>query len=45
MLPIENDYERKCLCILVLDTSGSMNANNVIAELNDSLNRFKEVIM
>ena len=22
-----------------------MNANNVIAELNDSLNRFKEVIM
>ncbi len=45
MLPIENDYETKCLCILVLDTSGSMNANNAIAELNDSLNRFKEVIM
>lgn len=45
MLPIENDYETKCLCILVIDTSGSMNANNVIAELNDSLNRFKEVIM
>lgn len=45
MLPIENDYETKCLCILVIDTSGSMNANNVIAELNDSLNRFKDVIM
>lgn len=45
MFTIENDCEAKCLCILVIDTSGSMNANNAIAELNDSLNRFKEVIM
>ncbi len=45
MTPIENDYETKCLCVLVLDTSGSMNANNAIAELNDYLKRFKEVIM
>lgn len=45
MLPIENDCKTKCLCILVIDTSNSMNANNAIAELNDSLKRFKEVIM
>ena len=44
MNSLENDYEQKCLCVLVLDTSGSMNANNAIAELNDSLKRFKDVI-
>ena len=44
MNPIVNDFEPKCLCVLVLDTSGSMNANNAIVELNDSLQRFKKDI-
>lgn len=44
MYSIENDYEPRCLCVLVLDTSGSMKANNAIVELNNSLQRFKKVI-
>ena len=28
------NYEQKCLCVLVLDTSGSMNADNAIGQLN-----------
>lgn len=42
----ENEnYEQKCLCVLVLDTSGSMNANGAIDELNKGLKTFKDVTM
>ena len=35
------NYEQKCFCVLVLDTSGSMNANNAIDQLNQGLQTFK----
>lgn len=41
----EENYEQKCLCVLVLDTSGSMNANDAIGELNRGLQTFKEETM
>lgn len=41
----EENYEQKCLCVLVLDTSGSMNANGSIKELNDGLVAFKNDTM
>jgi len=40
----EEDYESKCLCVLVLDTSGSMKVNDTIENLNSALKRFKQVI-
>lgn len=43
MKPI--NYEQKCLCVLVLDTSGSMNADNAIGQLNQGLQTFKSQIM
>ena len=39
------NYEQKCLCVLVLDTSGSMNADNAIGQLNQGLQSFKSQIM
>ena len=39
------NYEQKCLCVLVLDTSGSMNADNAIGQLNQGLQTFKSHIM
>lgn len=39
------NYEQKCLCVLVLDTSGSMNADNNIKKLNDGLSSFKKDVM
>lgn len=39
------NYEQKCLCVLVLDTSGSMNAGNAIGQLNQGLQTFKSQIM
>ena len=39
------NYEQKCLCVLVLDTSGSMNADNAIGQLNQGLQTFKSQIM
>lgn len=41
----EENFEQKCLCVLVLDTSGSMNANGAIKELNDGLIVFKNDTM
>lgn len=41
----EENYEQKCLCVLVLDTSGSMNVNGAIKELNDGLIAFKDETM
>ena len=41
----EENYEQKCLCVLVLDTSGSMNASGAIKELNDGLVAFKNDTM
>ena len=42
----ENEnFEQKCLCVLVLDTSGSMNASGAIDELNKGLQTFKDVTM
>lgn len=41
----EENYEQKCLCVLVLDTSGSMNANDAITELNQGLKTFKDETM
>lgn len=41
----EENYEQKCLCVLVLDTSGSMNSSGAIKELNDGLRIFKEETM
>ena len=41
----EENYEQKCLCVLVLDTSGSMNASGAIKELNDGLIAFKNETM
>lgn len=42
----ENEnYEQKCLCVLVLDTSGSMNSNGAIDELNQGLKTFKTATM
>lgn len=41
----EENYEQKCLCVLVLDTSGSMNASGAIKELNDGLVAFKNETM
>ena len=38
------NYEQKCLCVLVLDTSGSMNADNAIGQLNQGLQTFKSQI-
>ena len=40
-----SNYEQKCLCVLVLDTSGSMNADNAIGQLNQGLQTFKSQIM
>ena len=39
------NYEQKCLCVLVLDTSGSMNTDNAIGQLNQGLQTFKSQIM
>ena len=39
------NYEQKCLCVLILDTSGSMNADNAIGQLNQGLQTFKSQIM
>ena len=39
------NYEQKCLCVLVLDTSGSMNADNAIGQLNQGLQTFKSQFM
>lgn len=39
------NYEQKCLCVLVLDTSGSMNVDNAIGQLNQGLQTFKSQIM
>ena len=39
------NYEQKCLCVLVLDTSGSMNADNAIGQLNQGLQTLKSQIM
>lgn len=39
------NYEQKCLCVLVLDTSGSMNADNAIGQLNQGLQTFNSQIM
>lgn len=39
------NYEQKCLCVLVLDTSGSMNASGAINQLNDGLVAFKNNTM
>ena len=39
------NYGQKCLCVLVLDTSGSMNADNAIGQLNQGLQTFKSQIM
>ena len=44
-VPLCPNYEQKCLCVLVLDTSGSMNANGAIDELNKGLKTFKDVTM
>lgn len=41
----EENYQQKCLCVLVLDTSGSMNASGAIKELNDGLVQFKKETM
>lgn len=42
----ENEnFEQKCLCVLVLDTSGSMNGNDAIKDLNEGLKTFKDVTM
>ena len=41
----EENFEQKCLCVLVLDTSGSMNASGAIKELNDGLIAFKNDTM
>lgn len=41
----EENYEQKCLCVLVLDTSGSMNASGAINQLNDGLVAFKNDTM
>lgn len=41
----EENFEQKCLCVLVLDTSGSMNANGAIDELNKGLQTFKDETM
>lgn len=41
----EENYEQKCLCVLVLDTSGSMNASGAIKGLNDGLVAFKNDTM
>lgn len=41
----EENFEQKCLCVLVLDTSGSMNSNGAIDELNRGLQTFKDVTM
>lgn len=43
--PVEENYEQKCLCVLVLDTSGSMNASGAIKELNEGLQTFKNETM
>lgn len=40
----EENFTQKCLCVLVLDTSGSMNGNNAIGQLNHALSQFKETI-
>ena len=41
----EENYEQKCLRVLVLDTSGSMNASGAINQLNDGLIAFKNDTM
>lgn len=38
------NYEQKCLCVLVLDVSGSM-AGDPILELNEGLRAFREAVM
>lgn len=43
-----SNFEQKCLCVLVLDTSGSMswpNNNPPIAQLNAGLQRFQEELL
>ena len=42
-LQAEN-YEQKCLCVLVLDTSYSMD-DGQIEELNNGLKRFQEELL
>ena len=42
---IPEQYEGRMLVVLVLDTSGSMNADNNIKKLNDSLSLLKRDIM
>lgn len=39
------NFEEKLLCVLVLDTSGSMNEDDNIVKLNDGLKIFKEQIV
>lgn len=39
------NFEQKCLCVLVLDTSGAMNSNGAIDELNQGLKTFKDATM
>lgn len=41
----EENFEQKCLCVLVLDTSGSMNTSGAINELNKGLQTFKDLTM
>lgn len=43
-----SNFEQKCLCVLVLDTSGSMSwpsSNPPIAQLNAGLQRFQEELL
>ena len=43
-----SNYEQKCLCVLVLDTSGSMSwpsSNPPIDQLNAGLQRFQEELL
>lgn len=48
MAEAAENYEQKCLCVLVLDTSGSMeskvNGKTLIAELNEGLQEFYDEI-
>ena len=42
------NYEQKCLCVLVLDTSGSMNypaGNSAISQLNAGLKQFQQELL
>ena len=39
-----DNYEQKCLCLLVLDVSGSM-SGDPINELNKGLQEFQEAVL